>query len=145
MSAAALAPSRRGLLRIAATTAAAAGAAASPVTTSGADAELIALCDKVLALDAELDRLFELQCAAEAAGDEALERFYFDRQVASVPALHGLLARIAPIPAGTEAAKRAKARVLLTRVQYDLDGTPCEEGALAHSLCRDVLAFGGAA
>ena len=40
---------------------------------------------------------------------------------------------------------RRKAEVVLTRVQYDLDGNPCSDDRLMHSLCQDVLALVDAA
>ena len=118
------------------------GAAAVIPAADGAspDAELLALCDFVLALDAEHDRLFRLQCAAEAAGDKAVGREYFDRQVETVPDLHAAEARIASIPARTEAGKRARARVMLVSLEYNSDGTPCTEDALAYAMCQDALA-----
>jgi hypothetical protein len=104
------------------------------------DAELLALCAELLALEREFDRLFELQCAAEEAGDKALARHYSGRQSVSVPDVHDLVADIAALPARTEAGRRGKARVMLTRIHYDSDGEPGEEDALAHSICQDILA-----
>jgi len=132
--------SRRALMRLAAAAAAAAPVGAAAAQDAGDDAELLALCDFVLALDAEHNRLFRLQCAAEAAGDEAVGREYSDRQVETVPDLHAAEARIASIPASTEAGKRARARVMLVSLEYNSDGTPCTEDALAYAMCQDALA-----
>jgi len=111
-------PSRRALLSGAASAAAAfpVRAVLQPVALAGADAELLALCGKALASEAENSRLFDLQLAAEAAGDEELEDELFDRQAATVPDQHATLEQIATLPARTAAGSRAKAHVLLAQL-----------------------------
>jgi hypothetical protein len=96
----------------------------TPAPEGDADAELIALGKRVLDLAAELDRLSVLGMAADEAGDKETERRHFDAGRALVPGLHLLLDEVAGASARTFAGLRQKARVLLTRTQFNDDGTP---------------------
>ena len=78
--------------------------------------------------------------AAEEVGDDATADACFARQVALVPDMHRTLTEIAARPARSDAGERGKARVMLTRVRYELDGSPCTDDALAYSICQDILA-----
>ena len=134
-------PSRRGLLKIAATAAALApvGAAASQAQDAGADAELLALCaDWRRAFDREavvLDRLGYKHDTDWSDEDRAL--------IAEVQGdVYDLEDRVFATKATTLAGIKAKAGVL----EY-LDtaaGIPAER-EYAASLVADIMALGGAA
>ena len=119
--------------------------AAQPVpdeaAADAADAELVGARTAALAQRAELDRLVELQIAANDAGDRDLDHHYFRQQRALAGPRHETLAEVAAIPAQSEPALRRQAEVVLTRVQYDLNGGPCDDDRPMQSLCRDVLAL----
>ena len=141
-------PSRRGLLKIAATAAAVApvGATALPVQADGADAELLQLCAEWQANNAEFERLSELEWAMEERAAAAGARLRWQDRIdfsAVVADGHELLEEITATPARTAAGRRAKAAVLAARVAPGGEDPSSynHDECLALSVARDVLAL----
>ncbi|MGY4800166.1 hypothetical protein [Teichococcus aerofrigidensis] len=107
---------------------------------SHADAELIALCQRVLNIEDTWDRLFELECAADEAGDKVERDRFGDAQRALVPEMSETLAALHEIPAQTTAGLVWRAHVMRRRVQAALDGDALNsEEEAVRSLTEDVL------
>lgn len=117
----------------------AADAALSP------DAELIAACDRYMATEADIQRLFEVECAAAEAGDQQAHKEAERQQIALVRVLEDQRGQVNALPALTAAGLLAKARAHLTRCQFWDDGEPMEDSKELHSLCQDVLRLTGGA
>lgn len=130
-------PPRRGLLG---TVAALAVTSTVASATSLSDAELLGACAEAARVAAELDRLFKVECDMEDAGDKAAQDVAFDTARALVPGYLDTLERVIALPASTVTARRARAQILLRRVQRRADGTPYDlnDRTLA-CLCADVL------
>ncbi|MFZ6761474.1 hypothetical protein [Pseudoroseomonas sp. WGS1072] len=104
------------------------------------DAELIALCQRVLNIEDTWDRLFELECEADEAGDKVERDRFGDAQRALVPEMNETLAALHEIPAQTTAGLVWRARVMRRRVQAALDGDALNSEELAvWSLTEDIL------
>lgn len=129
---------RRGLLVVMGGAAIVAPVLASP--SPSLDAELLAACADALRIGVELDRLCEVECDADEAGDKAAEDAAYKASLALVPGYLAAVERAAVLPAATAEGRRARARVLLRRVQRRADGSPCSlEDQVLASLCADVL------
>ncbi|MBI0432983.1 hypothetical protein [Roseomonas sp. KE0001] len=104
------------------------------------DAELITLCQRVLNIEDTWDRLFELECEADDAGDKVERDRFGDAQRALVPEMNETLEALHEIPAQTTAGLVWKAKVMRRRVQTDLDGDALNsEEEAVRSLTEDVL------
>ncbi|MDJ0391364.1 hypothetical protein QMO56_24970 [Roseomonas sp. E05] len=133
--------------RFAATPAAVLSSRAARTASKAPDARLAGACRRYLALEAEFNRLFELECAAQEAGDKARADRFASRQCALVPEQQRVLAEVMERPARTAEGMRLKAEVALMRVQTGGDGGPLSvEDQLLASLARDLqTAAGGVA
>ena len=119
---------------------------ASAAPAAAADAELIALCRRYLAMEDEQDQLCALMFDASDAGDKAEEERLFEEQRTRVPTMHRLLHDLLDLPALTAEGIRLKAEVALRRVQVDLDGDPVsDEDAVMRSLAQDMVRLAGGA
>lgn len=136
------ATTRRGALRGASLVgllgipAAALGARSS---TANPDAGLIALCDRIVALNAEVDRLSDEQ--DEMKGDYRAQAKFGDSRIRPI-VRHGweLRAELVTTPATTLAGFRAKARIVrLYNGCTDGYATGYEDDAVAWSLANDLL------
>ena len=106
----------------------------------GPDAEMIRLCDVIVAGHRELDELCERYVDLIGEPPKKVER----RQRALVNEGHELSERVAEMRATTPAGYRAKAAALLTYVQRHIDGGPVwtnHDELLGWSLARDLLAI----
>lgn len=122
-------------------------ASLAPVAALGAassDAELIALCRQYLAIEAEYDRLFDLQCEAEEEDDKATKDVVSAQISGLVPKLGQVLGDLMEVPATTAEGLRMKARVMLKRVQEDSEGNCLgQEDHVMWSVANDILAMTG--
>lgn len=119
---------------------------AAPALSASAspEADLIAACERYQAIEAEINRLFELECEAQDAGDKAAQKRLEAAGRALSPQLEEARRQVNELPALTTAGLLAKTRVHLTRCQYWADGEPMEDSRELHSICHDVLRMLGA-
>jgi hypothetical protein len=105
------------------------------------DADLLSLCRRYLSLERRQKLLSERMFSADEEGDKALSERLFRMQKRYVPYHQDLLDEIVDAKPQTPAGIRAKARVFMTRVQRDLDGTAMRDEGPLWSLCRDLLGY----
>ena len=133
-------PDRRRFMAQATAALAAAGLVAAPKLTqaaAGSDAELIGLCHRIVALEAEFLSLAEPYY--DTLGDVPAE--VDERQDAIVHEQHDLKDRVARIMATTDRGRKAKALVLATCLNLMADGSLCYTNSaelLAWSIARDL-------
>jgi hypothetical protein len=105
------------------------------------DADLLALCRRYMSLERRQNLLTERMFEADEAGDKALSERLFRMQKRCVPLQHAIMSEIVDAEPKTPAGIRAKARVFMTRVQRDLDGTAMRDEGPLWSICRDLLGY----
>jgi hypothetical protein len=137
-------PSRRALLIGSAAVAAVSAAAAEPASDADADAEIIALVNRIMATDAESNRL-EAEFEEQHPDASFSERWSFrDKKISpAVQREWDDRALLAGMQATTLAGFRAKAVVVQTFNNCSPGyATGYEDDALAWSLANDVLRVG---
>jgi hypothetical protein len=108
---------------------------------ANADTELLSLCRRYMSMERRQNLLFDKECEAEQAGNRDLAHWLSDVQRSYVPYQAGLRDEIVDIQPQTQAGFQAKARVFMTWVPRNLDGSPCGDFGPLWSLCRDLLGY----
>ncbi|MCW3476327.1 hypothetical protein [Limobrevibacterium gyesilva] len=111
-----------------------------PVTTTreAPDAELLALSNRFLKLEARKRRLFDMECAAEERGDRTKMLLLRAKSEAGRDDYLALLDRIAEQPAHTLEGLRAKAAAVYAFYAPDPPGGSVADGVM-WSLVNDLL------